>query len=317
MKLFRQIVSLILIAACFVGYDVLIWNLITKRYINDAGNDVQVKSIELDKYLPFDENSSIVPVESELTLSGELPVLDGASALYPVFSAVVESVYPEGCVEFDGDVFTPESALHFSNTRGAYKAVVDGDADVIFCAKPSAEQLEYAQQNGVTLELVPIGYEAFVFIVNAENPVESLTVDQVRGIYSGRYTNWSQFGGDNAPIDALQRSEGSGSQTAMLSFMNGEEMKRNPFAFAGRSIGYSFRYYVSDIVENGSIKMLSLNGVYPSSENIANGSYPVISNFYAVYRKGDDNPNVDILIDWLLSEEGQAVVEQNGYVPLA
>ncbi|MDE7302189.1 MAG: substrate-binding domain-containing protein [Oscillospiraceae bacterium] len=316
MKLFRQLSAIFLLAACFAAFDAAVWNAVTKRFINYASEDMQAKSIELDEYLPFDENSKIAVTESSLTLSGDLPVVDGAAALYPVFSAFVNAVYPKESVSFDGKDFASDSKLRFSNTRGAYKAIADGTADIVFCAQPSAEQLAYAEKQGVELELIPIGCEAFVFIMNKDNPVDSLTVEQVRGLYAGDFRSWSEVGGDNYPVDTVTRNAGSGSQTAMLSFMDGREMKKSPFGFLGRSIGYSFRYYVSDLAENGKIKMLSLNGVCPDKENVSNGSYPIVSNFYAVCRKDDTNPNVRIFIDWILSEEGQDIVDKSGYVRL-
>ena len=89
---------------------------------------------------------------------------------------------------------------------------------------------------------------------------------------------------------------------------------KSPFAITGASIGFSFRYYMDGIVGNEAVKMLSLNGVYPSAENIQNGSYPVIAQFYAIYRSDNDNENIPILIDWILSEEGQRIIEESGYV---
>ena len=163
---------------------------------------------------------------------------------------------------------------------------------------------------------MPIGREAFVFIVNKNNPVDNLTVEQVKGIYSGEIKKWSEVGGENRYIDALQRNAGSGSQTAMLSFMDGVQMKRSLTGLFGSAIGFSFRYYVEGIVENSDVKMLSLNGVYPSPENIADESYPLVSSFYAVYRKDDTNPNIPVLINWILSDEGQRIVGESGYAPL-
>lgn len=89
---------------------------------------------------------------------------------------------------------------------------------------------------------------------------------------------------------------------------------KSPFAITGASIGFSFRYYMDGIVGNEAVKMLSLNGVYPSAENIQNGSYPIIAQFYAIYRADNDNENIPILIDWILSEEGQRIIEESGYV---
>lgn len=316
-KRVKQYISIILLIAFFVLFDLSVYQFVTRRYINQTSKEMQAKSIELNKFLPFDEDSEIVKLDSAVKLSGELPVIDGAAALYPVFSGFVHAVYPEDSVSFDGENFTAESKLQYTNTRGAYQAVVDGTADVIFCAKPSEEQLAYAEQKNVELEFVPIGWEAFVFLVNQNNPVDNLSVEQIKKIYSGEIKKWSEVGGNNRYIDALQRNEGSGSQTAMLSFMDGKPMKRSILGCAGSAIGFSFRYYVEGIVGNGAVKMLSLNGVYPNKENIANGSYPIVSNFYAVYDKANDNPNIPILLDWILSEEGQRIVEESGYVPLA
>ena len=316
MRLFQQLSTLFLLIMCFVGFDISVYNLFTKRYINNTSEQMQAKSIELDKYLPFDDDSEVAETDTDFKLTENLPVVDGAAALYPVFSGFVNAVYPKESVIFDGENFTPESSLQYTNTLKAYKSVVDGGADIIFCAEPSDEQLQYAEEQGVELEFIPIGREAFVFIVNNENPVNNLTVEQIRGIYSGKYKNWSQVGGDNTMIDAVQRIEGSGSQSVMMSFMNGIQMKKNLFGFMGRAVGFSFRYYVSEIVENGRVKMLSVNGVYPDKENISSEKYPITVDFYAVYRKDNSNPNVKLLVEWILSDDGQEIIEKSGYVPI-
>ena len=62
------------------------------------------------------------------------------------------------------------------------------------------------------------------------------------------------------------------------------------------------------------MKMLSLNGVYPDPENIRSRRYPIVTEFYAAYRADNDNPNLPLILDWLLSEEGQAMIEACGYV---
>ena len=191
---------------------------------------------------------------------------------------------------------------------------MDKEADIVFCVSPSDEQLQYAKENNVELEFIPIGYEAFVFIVNKDNPINSLTQDQIRKIYSGEFINWKSVGGDNNFIDALQRNKGSGSQSAMENFMGDKEMKRNVLGIFGRSIGFSFRYYVEGIVENGKVKMIAVDGVYPNKENIKNKTYPIVNELYAVVRKDDPNPNIKLFI--VLSEKGQRIVEESGYVSI-
>ena len=314
MKLFKQIASLIALALLFASLDLCIYCFVTKRYENPLSDEMRAKSVELTEYLPFTEDSRIVKVDSALTLTGDIPVIDGAAACVPFYSAFVNAVYPRESVKFEGDGFAPDSAMQYTNTRGAYKAVVDGGADIIICAGPSGEQLAYAAENGVELEFVPIGREAFVFIVNGDNPVGDLTVDQIKGIYTGKYKNWKELGGKNLPIDPLQRNKGSGSQTAMLAFMDGEKMQKRPFTIIGSAVGFSFRYYVTDMTGRQNVKMLSVNGAYPSAENIRNGSYPLISEIYAVYAKSNKNENIPVLIDWILSEEGQRIIEESGYV---
>lgn len=314
MKLFKQILGIILFISFFVLMDVTFYTFVAKRYIGTSSSkEMKEKSVEVSQYLPFEENSRIVKFDSELTLTGDLPILDGAAATYPVFSAFVNSVYPPESVSFDGNDFSPDSALQYRNTRGAFKAIADGDVDIIFCLKPSYDQWFYAREQGAELEMVPVLRDAFVFIVNEKNPINELTSQQVKDIYAGKHERWSEVGGDNSRIDAVQRNAGSGSQTTMLDFMYGTDMKHSGRGFFGRSIGYSFRYYVTGITQAPNVKMLTIDGVEPTTENITNGTYPIIADFYAIYRKDDDNPNIQILIDWILSEEGQTIVEESGY----
>lgn len=214
MRLIKQITLIISVILCFTLFNTSIYFLCTQRCLPDNGQVEKIKIISLEKYLPFDEKSEIVNIKAELPLTGELPVIDGAEGLYPVFSAVVNALYPENSVSFNGQNFDFESKLQMNNTLKAYKGVVDGTADLVFCAGPSQAQLNYAAENDVELEFVPIGKEAFVFLVNSKNPISELTAEEIRGIYTGQYTNWSQLGGKNIPISALQRIEGSGSQTA-------------------------------------------------------------------------------------------------------
>ena len=320
-KLTGQLLSLGTLMLLFVVLNLTVYFVFTRRCLPATSEGMQAKSVELNAYLPFEEDSKIVKISGSLKLTEDLPVIDGAAALYPVFSGFVNAVYPADSVHFDGENFTPDSALQYSNTRGAYKGIVDGTVDIAICVAPSEEQLAYAEENGVELVFTPIGLEAFVFFVNKDNPVDGLTTEQLRCIYGGMYRNWSQVGGDNTHIAVLQRNEGSGSQSALLSFMGDAPVKNDYFTFMGRSIGFSFRFYVEGMVgkdsPEGGVKLLALDGFYPSKENIKNDSYPIINEIYAVTRKGETNPNVQAFVDWMLSEEGQAIVDGSGYVGIA
>ncbi len=321
MKRSTCVLICLLCALPFILFDSFVYLHFTRRLINPFGKEMQEKSIVLKDFLPFDEDSKIVNVraaEEYRFASGDvMPVLDGATALYPVYSAFFNAMYPQGACSFNGADFEKGSFLQKRNTGGAFRAIVNGTADIIFCASPSQEQLEYAAQNGFELVLVPIGFEAFVFLVNDSNPVVSLTVEQVRDIYSGKVKNWLEVGGANSPISAITRPRGSGSQTAMISFMKGQPIKPANSIYAGRTLGYSFRYYVDGIVASKNIRLLKLNGVYPSKENIRNHTYPVVSNFYAIYRKTDsEREDIQKVIAFVLSEQGQQIVEESSYISI-
>ncbi len=314
MRKARQILILILTAAVFLCFNGGVYALFTQR----CGINFDTRIIEPERYLPFDANAGYTRVESDFELDGDIPVIDGAAALVPVYSAIVDSAYPKESVKFDyaTESYTQDSAIRFTDTIKAYKGVTDGDVDIILCAAPSEQQKQYAQDQGVELVYVPIGYEAFVFFVNENNPVDNLTKEQIKDIYSGEITNWADDGGADRIINPLDRPEGSGSQTVMLKFMGGREIEKNAFGIFGGAIGFSFRFYVDGIVANDGIKLLSVNGIAPTEENIRNGSYPLIYQFYAVYRKDNDNENVKRLVDFILSEDGQKIIDENGYTPI-
>ncbi|MBQ8617063.1 MAG: substrate-binding domain-containing protein [Clostridia bacterium] len=325
MKLKRQMAALAAIVVLFALFNISMYQLLTRRLSNNFSGATQAQMIDVGSYLPHEDGSKLPKMESALKLTDHLPVLDGAAALVPVYAAVIENVYPIGCVTYEGgrfsadnyygENFAADSAMQYKNTVRGYQAIVDGTTDILFCAGPSAEQMRYAEEKGVELVYVPIGLEAFVFFVNEQHPVDNLTVEQIRKIYACDYTNWSEVGGPNRIINPVTRLEGSGSQTAFESVMGGQKIgKKSPLAITGASIGFSFRYYMDGIVGNDTVKMISLNGVYPSAENIQNRTYPIVTQFYAIYRKDNDNPNIPILIEWLLSDEGQRLIEETGYV---
>lgn len=326
-SIFKQLLAIFMVIVFFACFNLSIYMLLTNRLANNFSDTSQAKMVDVSLYLPHEENSDLARVESSLKLTDNLPVLDGAAALVPVYASIIDCVYPKGSVTYDGgefsddnfygENFAPDSKMQYKNTVRGYKAIVDGETDILFCAAPSAEQKAYAEEQGVELVYVPVGLEGFVFFVNENNPVDNLTTDQVRDIYGGKHKNWSQVGGPNRVINPVTRLEGSGSQSAMNAFMGDRKIApKSPLAITGGSIGFSFRYYMDGIVANKGVKMLSLNGVYPSAENIQNGTYPIIAKFYAIYRADNTNENITVLIDWILSDEGQRLIEESGYVKI-
>lgn len=308
---------------------------IHQSYIDSIPTVGEGSSVLYD-YSPFMENSKIAKLdeESSLKITENLPVLDGATALYPVYAAFARAVYPE-------EVFANEQGwnkydneyLYCSTTAHAYERIVTGEADIIFVASPSEEQAQVAKDCGVELVFTPVGREAFVFFVNSKNPIEDIALEDVRKIYSGEITRWSELGVDGfGKIRAFQREEGSGSQSTLeklmadktlikpleedvVSGMGGIIRRTADYKNYKNAIGYSFRFYSTEMVKNDMVKLLRINGAEPTLENIENGTYPIASEFYAVTRS-DATENTLKLLEWVQGEQGQRLVELTGYTPI-
>ncbi len=287
----------------------------------------------LNEYRPNREGSKCAALDepSELTLSGTLR-LDGATALYPVYSAFAQAAYPAE-VLLDASPYSDDSIVRCTTTTDAYKALVDGKVDMIFVAGSSDAQAEYARSKGEEMIFTPVGCDAFVFFVNARNPIDSLTVSELRGIYSGEITDWRELGANLGSIQAFQRDEGSGSQSQLVRFMGDtalmEAPEENVIAGMGgivrsvadyknykNAVGYSFRFYVENLMPDDQIKLLAIDGIAPTVENISGGTYPLAGQFYAVHLASNDNPEIAPFLEWILSAQGQELIEKTGYVPL-
>lgn len=249
--------------------------------------------------------------------------IDGSTATIPLS----EEILLNRLGDYDG--------LTHNRTHEAYLNLIDGKSDLIFVTYPSDEEFKLAMQGDVELEIIPVVKDALVFLCNTANGVNSLTQQQVRDIYTGELTNWSQAGGKNEPITAFQRPENSGSQTLFLKLaMDGltptdPPQELRPLEMGGlvdavadynnaeNALGYSVFYYVSDMYGTPDVRLMAINGITPTRETIAAGTYPYITYYYAVIRKDTpENHPVRELINWLLTDEGQAVAQTAGYVPM-
>ena len=309
----------------------------------DAIPTLDERTYLLYQYEPYTAGSKAVTLDEPSTLKFDAETaqgirLDGATALYPIYASFVRNVWPTTGVELR--LWQEDTTLACSGTIDAYTNLVYGKADMIFAAAPSQAQVDAARSAGMEFHLTPIGREAFVFFVNSKNPVDSLTVEEVQGIYTGTITNWKEVGGKNQSIRPFQRAENSGSQSALLRLMEGlplmepEEEDRidgmggiinevASYRNYKNAIGFSFRYYSTEMVQNGDIKLLALNGAKPTRETIRNGSYPTASEFYAITASPIGQPapeesdeDLAALLDWILSEQGQRLIEEVGYVSL-
>jgi len=266
-------------------------------------------------------------VNQKFTLTKEeYPKVDGATAMRPMSVEIAKSVLGMTSQE-------AENFIVHNTTAKAYQNLIDGVADLIFVSEPSDDILNNAKQKGVEFEMVGIGRDGFVFIVNDKNKVNNLSIKQIQDIYTGKIKNWSEVGGDNEEILAYQREANSGSQNLMEKMvMKGLKMAEVPSTLINSSmdglvdsiasysnsksaIGYSIYLYAKEQYVKDNVKFLSINGVYPTDDTIADGTYPLSKIVYAIYRKDEpEDSNVRKLVEWLrTTKEGQETVMAGGY----
>ncbi len=206
--------------------------------------------------------------------------------------------------------------------------------DLVIATHPSDEELKMAEDAGVELILEPVCYDAFVFITHKDNPVDTLTVQQIKDIYSGKIKNWKDVGGNDEKIRAFQREKNSGSQTAMERLIMGGADMIDPIEVKviegmgelvdavaeyennTASLGYTYRYYIDNLYKNNEIKTIAIEGIYPTDENIRSSTYPYTTNYYGVIKEEDENSRGGRFLEWILSDEGQKCVDQAGYITM-
>ena len=239
---------------------------------------------------------------------------DGSTACIPLMAQMLADTTGM-------DLEEAQSIISVSTTAYAWESFglynTDTKMLVVYEAPDSVkEELEAAN---VQLEQKPIGVDALVFIVNEDNPVTDLTQQQLRDIYAGKITNWKDVGGQDLDIVAFQRRSDSGSQTLFQKLLiQGGELVDSLAAYnnSANAIGFSVYYYIDQMYSQPGLRLLSVDGVMPSNDTLADGSYPLCNDFYAVIRPdaAADSPERQ-LYDWLDTEAGQACIKKAGYVP--
>ena len=266
------------------------------------------------------------PVKQFCFTRENFPRLNGSTSTVPLGKAMASVLLGETQEEV-GDL------ISFSKTTQSYRQLMYGYADLLIAAEPAAVIWEEKESKGFAWEMEPFAVDGLVFLVNADNPVDSLTTEQVQKIYTGEITNWAQVGGSDLEIVPFQRNPEAGSQTAMLKLVMGDlpmmdapaeyvqgemgDLIEAVAAYDGTAaaIGYTVYYYAEDMRMADGLKILSIDGVTPCDETIRSGEYPFLNNYYTLIAAGlpEDAP-ARVLYRWLLSEAGQRLVAHQGYV---
>ncbi len=225
------------------------------------------------------------------------------------------------------------SVLHYHTTDEIFNTLLSRECDIVLSPAPSEE---IQQQYGASLEFIPISNEAIVFLVNKKNSIQNLYLEDIQNIYSGQVTSWENFTRVEKDIVAYQKPENSilqylfntlvlpqGSMMSppqQIKINENYELEKVISNYDGGeyAIGYDTYYYANTMLYDYNIKMLSIDGIYPTKRNIAKGIYPVMTNYYAVVRANSyvESPEQK-LVQYLTSQIGQDLVKQSGYIPLS
>ena len=254
------------------------------------------------------------------------PKLNGSTSTVPLAQAICS-------VLLDESRESVTDLTQFSKTTESYRQLMYGNSDLLMAAEPAEKVVQEMEEQGFAWQMEPFAIEGLVFIVNADNGVDSLTVEQVQKIYTGEITNWSEVGGADLKIDAFQRNETAGSQTMMKKLVMGDLAMMEPekdyvvgemsglieavrsFDDTSSAIGYTVYYYAKNMNMADGLKILQIDGVTPGAESFRSGAYPFLNPYYVVMAADTpEDSSTAILYHWILSDAGQYLVEQEGYV---
>ena len=304
------------------------------------------RHIDMWDYYPFEKNKRLATPDKppSLRIASNHPRLVGVDYLLPLFGAAAQAIYAaidsSDDIERYYDVFFRPFALrapditekiyfseHLDNSLLRVR-----DKNTLYFGPPlSQAQLEALDANGFMPVQTPIAKNALVFFVHRDNPVQGLTAEQIRHIYAGDITRWSDIGGNGGRILAFQHRTAAVQAVMEKSVMQGrmlgtppqeEHPENGAFVrfnayYRNRidALGYDFYWNAMQRFPAGEIRVLAVDGIMPTQENISNGSYP-FSLPLVMLSSGSLSPEAKALHDWLISPEGQALIAKTGYAPL-
>ncbi len=228
----------------------------------------------------------------------------------------------------------PQTAINVTGGGSSIgiNAFVNGVADIAAASRPMKKsEIDKARSRGSVATEIPVALDGLAICVNEKNPVKSLSMEQLRKIYVGQVTNWSQVGGSNMQIVVFSRDSNSGTygffQATVLKNQNwgkgvrflsstSEESREVGRTQGGIAYG-GVAYFAHD--RNLRIVPVSLKDgeepIAPTEDNVRSKKYP-IWRFLYFYTNGKPKGDMKAFVDWCLSNEGQKVVEEVGYYSL-
>ncbi len=242
-------------------------------------------------------------------------ILNGSTTVFPIAQRVAEEfmkLHPDINVSVRG-----------TGSGNGIAALINGTCDIADASRPMKQsEIDKAKTNGINPVANVIAKDAIAIVINPKNPVSEISHEQLKKIYTGEITNWKQLGGPDMKIVPVTRDSSSGTfeifeekilgkgvemvSTAVVQGSN--QAVKTTIAKTPGAIGYIGLGYV-----DSSIKPLRFDGVMPSKATVVDGSYEISRPLF-MYTNGTSKAVVQDFIDFVMSPEGQSIVEQVGYI---
>jgi len=239
----------------------------------------------------------------------------GSTTILPFMVRISEHYSGQGEVEIQVD--------SCGSLKGV-EALLNGTCDVAMCSSPiPADMLANAASKGMQIKGFPFAHDLIVPIVHPSNPVNSLSVDQLAGIYQGTIDSWAAVGGNPGKIDVVARAPSSGTREVWNQMILKSARGREDWVIRDSNSGVLACVaehpeaigYVSLAIVNHEIKVLSVGGVAPTMDTAKARKYPVSRQLYLYVDEKALSYPVKSLIVFVLSDQGQQIVTQSGFIP--
>jgi len=242
-------------------------------------------------------------------------VIDGSTTVGPIAKAFAE-YYMER---------NPGVAISVSESgsgNGA-KSLINGACHIATMSRAMKEnELAAAKEKGVTPVAHVVAMDGIALVVHPSNPVQGLTLDQVRNIFRGLITNWKELGGPDRPIVVISRDTNSGTYETFEELVMKKEKMGEKTEYVGSNGAIRQRVlttpaaigYVGLAFMEG-VKALTINGVEPSADTVIAGTYPVARPLF-MYTNGQPEGHVAAFLGLKDTKDGHRLIEEIGFVPL-
>lgn len=266
-----------------------------------------IQSISWESFKPFSNSKYIKEIQVSFKLKENLPSIEAASAFYPLASGLVQNTFEKSMYK--------DELLKMVSTNEAYEDIIEGKTDIIIATEPSEYQKTLLEKSKIKINKVVLYKEPLIIYVNINNPIQNVTLDQIKRIYNDDNLNWSDYDGKKETINTYQLEENNGSQTCMQTIIGNNRVNQyhkeiktmpaiiNKVGKDKKGIGYAFKQYFTRMHINKNTKEIKVNN-FDSSER----EYPLLFDVFLYYN--EEKINTHELVKFLNTNEGMELIKE-------